>query len=1366
MVDKNTQFYAILTNVGAAKQANADALGIAWKITQMGVGDANGADPTPNATQKALINEWRRAPLNQLKVDDNDPSIIVAEQVIPADIGGMWIREIGLYDEAGDLVAVANCAPTYKPVLSQGSGRTQVLRMSLVVSNAANVQLKIDPSVVLATREWVTEELSRQDFKHSVVAATTAGINLTGLQTIDGVALTAGARVLVKNQASAKENGIYTVVSGAAWKRATDADSSAKVTPGLLVLVEAGTLNGDSAWQLVTDAPIALGVTALSFEMAFGRTGVNAGTYRSVQVDKYGRVVAATNPTTVAGYGITDVYTKSETYSRTEIVKAIADSVSSAVSGLVDSAPGALDTLKELATAIGNDPNFATSMVNELAKKAPLLSPKFTGSPETPTPSASSTGLQVANMSALAVAVAAASRQFKTAVIGVSTNLTLTAAQMGNAVQFNTGPLTLALPSLADVGNGASVMLRNPSATATQTVVVASSGSIVDGGSTTGSMALKPFEWVELASSGTAWFVVGRGKLKEVAELDSPNFTGSPTAVTQDATDTSNKLATMSAIRAVLGYFGIGATDGGKGLPSTVAELATLPGGNYYYPAAISPYPEYAFVQRMSYGGNRGFEVGNIPYTDRFFGRASNANGTWRSPVELARNDSPAFTGNPTAVTQPLGSDTDRLATMAALLQAVNAFKRSHSGNVIGIGADITLTGSQTGYAFNATAPVTITLPASSDAGAGGTFVIRNVSSGVVTIATTSGKVFEKNNTVSAAPIQPGEWVELQASTTNYFINQRGTLNEIGKVVSDSLAAVGLGTNVAPLCTDVDAQNTSGFFFLETKLSANMPLANNGFLLHFPWNGNSAALQFYVAASVDKLMYRAKSSGNWRGWKDLPSLDGVISAINNNARSFRTQYAVGISTSLALNTSSHLGALHQFNADGLTVTLPSSADVPNGSVVTLRNPRGSTQTLAVTAGAIVEEGAAVVKMTVQPYEWIELTSSGTEWFVSACGKLKEAATVEQLQDACAPLAPLASPTFTGAPKVPTQGASDNSQLAASTAFVQRAVSGLAPANSPAFAGSPTAPTQKVNDSSKLLATTEFVELSKRNFSGPVLGFSSNLTLTAAQSGRLYQANANNLTVTLPAVADAPGGTAYAFRNPTGSPLSITASSGSIVAGVTLATLVLQAGEFVELVSNTTTGWFVSARGKLAEVATVDAMNAAVAAAAPPGQVAHFACETPPTGWLKRNGGAYSRTAYAALFAEIGTKFGAGNGTTTFNVPDDRELVDKAWTDGLNAADSGRVLFSTQAGQNEAHVHAASTNQAGAHSHTMQFVREKITSNFVSDGGNAVFGDQESDGYQTLTSAIGGAHTHVVNISSSGGTETRVANRAYLACIKY
>lgn len=155
MADQNSQYMAILTAVGEAKQANANALGVPWVISQLGVGDAGGAEPQPNRLQTALINERRRAPLNQLSVDPNNAAIIIAEQVIPEDVGGWWIREIGLYDEAGDLVAVANCPPTFKPELSQGSGRTQVVRLNILVSSTQNIQLKIDPAVVLATRAYV-----------------------------------------------------------------------------------------------------------------------------------------------------------------------------------------------------------------------------------------------------------------------------------------------------------------------------------------------------------------------------------------------------------------------------------------------------------------------------------------------------------------------------------------------------------------------------------------------------------------------------------------------------------------------------------------------------------------------------------------------------------------------------------------------------------------------------------------------------------------------------------------------------------------------------------------------------------------------------------------------------------------------------------------------------------------------------------------------------------------------------------------------------------------------------------------------------------------------------------------------------------
>ena len=104
-----TKYFATLTNQGAARLANATALGLKLNITQMGVGDANGKLPTPSPTQTTLINQLRIAAINSLSVDDNDAGQIIAEQVIPENEGGFWIREIGLYDDTGVLIAVANC---------------------------------------------------------------------------------------------------------------------------------------------------------------------------------------------------------------------------------------------------------------------------------------------------------------------------------------------------------------------------------------------------------------------------------------------------------------------------------------------------------------------------------------------------------------------------------------------------------------------------------------------------------------------------------------------------------------------------------------------------------------------------------------------------------------------------------------------------------------------------------------------------------------------------------------------------------------------------------------------------------------------------------------------------------------------------------------------------------------------------------------------------------------------------------------------------------------------------------------------------------------------------------------------------------
>jgi phage-related tail fiber protein len=304
------EFFTILTATGRNKLAAATATATPLALTQMAVGDGdNGAYYSPTEAQTALKHEVWRGAINHLAVDANNPNWIVAELVIPDDVGGFYIREVGLFDSTGAMIAVGKFPESYKPTLAAGSNKQLYVRMILEVSNTSAVTLLVDPSVVLATRQYVDQkvidEINKQDGKQSVRVATTGAIALNGLQTIDGVVLVAGDRVLVKDQAAGAENGIY-VASAGAWARAVDADAAIEVTPGLFVAVEQGTANADSIWQLMTDAPITLGSTALLWEMATGKTGVTAGTYRQVTVDPRGRVTGGTNPSTLAGYGITD----------------------------------------------------------------------------------------------------------------------------------------------------------------------------------------------------------------------------------------------------------------------------------------------------------------------------------------------------------------------------------------------------------------------------------------------------------------------------------------------------------------------------------------------------------------------------------------------------------------------------------------------------------------------------------------------------------------------------------------------------------------------------------------------------------------------------------------------------------------------------------------------------------------------------------------------------------------------------------------------------------------------------------------------------------------------------------------------------
>ncbi|EFC0448114.1 phage tail protein [Escherichia coli] len=323
------KYYAILTNQGAARLANATMLGSKLNLTQMAVGDANGVLPTPDPAQTKLINQKRIAPLNLLSVDPNNQSQIIAEQIIPENEGGFWIREIGLYDDEGVLIAVANCPETYKPQLQEGSGRTQTIRMILVVTNTEAITLKIDPSVVLATRKYVDDKISEheQSRRHPDASLTVKGF--TQLSS----AINSESETLAATPKAVK----------AAYDLANE-----KYTAQNATTTQKGIVQLSSATNSTSET---LAATPKAVKAVMDETNKKA------PLNSPALTGTPTTPTAPQGTNSTQI-------ASTAFVMA-------AIAALVDSSPDALNTLNELAAALGNDPNFATTMTNALAGKQP-----------------------------------------------------------------------------------------------------------------------------------------------------------------------------------------------------------------------------------------------------------------------------------------------------------------------------------------------------------------------------------------------------------------------------------------------------------------------------------------------------------------------------------------------------------------------------------------------------------------------------------------------------------------------------------------------------------------------------------------------------------------------------------------------------------------------------------------------------------------------------------------------------------------------------------------------------------------------------------------------------------------------------------
>ncbi|HAN5524758.1 TPA: phage tail protein [Escherichia coli] len=206
------KFKTVITDTGAQKLAQAAAPdGKPVRLTHMAVGDGGGALPTPDSKQTRLVHEVWRHTVNRVILDATHQNRIIAELVIPPETGGFWIREIGVFDEHGDLIAVGNTAESYKPAVAEGSGRAQTFRTILTVSSTATVALTVDNTMVMATVDYVDNKLKEheQSRRHPDASLTAKGfVQLSSATNSDSETLAATPKAV--KVAYDLANGKYT----------------------------------------------------------------------------------------------------------------------------------------------------------------------------------------------------------------------------------------------------------------------------------------------------------------------------------------------------------------------------------------------------------------------------------------------------------------------------------------------------------------------------------------------------------------------------------------------------------------------------------------------------------------------------------------------------------------------------------------------------------------------------------------------------------------------------------------------------------------------------------------------------------------------------------------------------------------------------------------------------------------------------------------------------------------------------------------------------------------------------------------------------------------------------------------------------
>ncbi|MHC6468331.1 tail fiber protein [Escherichia coli] len=368
------KFKTVITDTGAKKLAQAAAPdGKPVRLTHMAVGDGGGTLPTPDSKQTRLVHEVWRHTVNRVILDATHQNHIIAELVIPPETGGFWIREIGVFDEHGDLIAVGNTAESYKPAVAEGSGRAQTFRTILTVSSTATVALTVDNTMVMATVDYVDDKLKEheQSRRHPDASLTAKGFVQLSSAT-NSVSETQAATPKAVKAAYDLANGKYTAQDASTTRKglvqlssATNSTSETQAATPKAVKAAYDLANAKYTAQDATTAQ--KGIVQLS-SATNSTSETLAATSKAVKavMDETNKKAPLNSP---ALTGTPTTPTARQGTNNTQIASTAF--VMAAIAALVDSSPDALNTLNELAAALGNDPNFATTMTNALAGKQP-----------------------------------------------------------------------------------------------------------------------------------------------------------------------------------------------------------------------------------------------------------------------------------------------------------------------------------------------------------------------------------------------------------------------------------------------------------------------------------------------------------------------------------------------------------------------------------------------------------------------------------------------------------------------------------------------------------------------------------------------------------------------------------------------------------------------------------------------------------------------------------------------------------------------------------------------------------------------------------------------------------------------------------